>query len=421
MTTTPPPSPATDRSAPLPRCRICTGPVEEFLDLGRQPVSDAFRAPDATDEEFFFRLAVGHCTECTMVQLMEEVPRERMFHADYPYHSSGSAVMREHFARTAQHFLTRELTGDDPFIVELGCNDGVMLRIVHQAGVRHLGVEPSAGVGEVARGKGIRVRTAFFEESTAREIAAEDGRADVVYAANTLCHIPYLESIFRGLDALLTDGGVFVFEDPYLGDIIERASFDQIYDEHFYFFTARSVSALAKRHGFELVDVERLTVHGGEVRYTLARRGARTVSPAVTALLAEEVRRGLTDPATLFAFAERVAAIRGQLTTLLHKLREAGHHVVAYGATAKSATVANYCGIGPDLVSYVTDTTPAKQGRLTPGSHIPVVGPERFSNPYPDYALLFAWNHAEEIMSKEKEFRAAGGKWILYVPDVHLV
>ncbi|MFE9643726.1 methyltransferase domain-containing protein [Streptomyces sp. NPDC006365] len=328
--------------------------------------------------------------------------------------------MREHFARTAQHFLTRELTGDDPLIVELGCDDGVMLRTVREAVIRHLGVEPSAGVGEVARAKGIRVRTAFFEESTAREITAEDGRADVVYAANTLCHIPYLESIFRGLDALLTDGGVFVFEDPYLGDIIERTSFDHIYDEHFYFFTAHSVSALAERHGFQLVDAERLAVHGGQVRYTLARKGARTASAAVAALLAEEVRRGLTDPITLSAFAERVTAIRGQLTALLHKLREEGRRVAAYGATAKSATVANHCGIGPDLISFVTDTTPAKQGRLTPGSHIPVVGPERFADPHPDYALLFAWNHAEEIMSREQEFRAAGGKWILYVPDVHL-
>ncbi|WP_217710570.1 class I SAM-dependent methyltransferase [Streptomyces sp. NA04227] len=400
---------------------MCGGALREFLDLGRQPVSDAFRAPDATDEEFFFRLAVGHCTECTMVQLLEEVPREKMFHADYPYHSSGSSVMREHFTRTARHFLDCELTGEDSFLVELGCNDGVMLRTVHEAGVRHLGVEPSAGVGEVARGKGIRVRTAFFEESTAREIAAEDGRADVVYAANTLCHIPYLDSIFRGLDAVLTGGGVFVFEDPYLGDIVERASFDQIYDEHFYFFTARSVAALAARHGFELVDVERLTVHGGEVRYTLARKGARPVAEAVGALLAEETERGLTEPATLDAFATRVAAIRDQLIALLVKLKEEGHSVVAYGATAKSATVANYCGIGPDLIPFVTDTTPAKQGKLTPGSHLPVVTPDRFASPYPDYALLFAWNHAEEIMSKESAFRASGGKWILYVPDVHLV
>ncbi|MFF9472744.1 methyltransferase domain-containing protein [Streptomyces roseolus] len=402
-------------------CRICEGPVKEFLDLGRQPLSDAFPEPGGTEGEFFFRLAVGLCASCTMVQLVEEVPREKMFREDYPYHSSGSSVMRAHFEATARRFLETELTGPDPFVVEIGCNDGVMLRTVSDAGVRHLGVDPSAGVAEVAREKGVRVRTAFFEEATALDIAATEGRADLVYAANTLCHIPYLDSIFRGLDALLKPDGVFVFEDPYLGEIVDRTSFDQIYDEHFYFFTARSVQAMARGFGFELVDVERLPVHGGEVRYTVARRGARTPSDAVDALLVEEETRRLADPATLDRFADAVARTRDELVALLERLRDEGRRVVAYGATAKSATVANYCGFGPDLIAYVTDTTPAKQNRLTPGSHIPVRGPEAFSAPYPDYALLFAWNHAEEIMAKEEDFRAAGGRWILYVPDVHLV
>ncbi|MFE0794431.1 methyltransferase domain-containing protein [Streptomyces mutabilis] len=402
-------------------CRVCAGPLTEFLDLGTQPNSDAFPRPDETDGEFFFRLAVGRCASCTMVQLMEEVPRERMFHRDYPYHSSGSSVMREHFENTARLLLATEATGPDPFVVEIGCNDGVMLATVGAAGVRHLGVDPSQGVADEARAKGVRVRTAFFEESTALGIAADDGRADVVYAANTLCHIPYLDSVFRGLDALLKPDGVFVFEDPYLGEIVERTSFDQIYDEHFYFFTARSVRNLARRHGFELVDVARLPVHGGEVRYTLARRGTRVPTPAVAELLAEEESRALADPAMLERFAADVRRTREELVALLTELRGQGRRVVAYGATAKSATVANYCGIGPDLVSAVYDTTPAKQGRLTPGSHIPVHPSEAFGAPYPDYALLFAWNHAEEIMAKEREFRAGGGRWILYTPAVHVL
>ncbi|OSC71056.1 SAM-dependent methyltransferase [Streptomyces sp. 4F] len=402
-------------------CRVCAGPLTEFLDLGTQPNSDAFPRPDETDGEFFFRLAVGRCGSCTMVQLMEEVPRERMFHRDYPYHSSGSSVMREHFENTARLLLATEATGPDPFVVEIGCNDGVMLATVGAAGVRHLGVDPSQGVADEARAKGVRVRTAFFEESTALGIAADEGRADVVYAANTLCHIPYLDSVFRGLDALLQPDGVFVFEDPYLGEIVERTSFDQIYDEHFYFFTARSVRSLARRHGFELVDVARLPVHGGEVRYTLARRGTRVPTPAVTELLAEEESRALADPATLERFAADVRRTREELVALLTELRGQGRRVVAYGATAKSATVANYCGIGPDLVSAVYDTTPAKQGRLTPGSHIPVHPSEAFGDPYPDYALLFAWNHAEEIMAKEREFRAGGGRWILYTPAVRVL
>lgn len=410
---TPPPS--------ITGCRVCAGPLREFLDLGRQPVSDAFRLPGATDEEFLFRLAVGLCQHCTMVQLMSEVPRERMFHEDYPYCSSGSQVMRAHFEQTARWLLQTELSGPSPFIIEIGCNDGVMLATISDAGVRHLGVEPSGAVADVAAGLGVRVRKAFFEEATACDIAASHGPADVVYAANTLCHVPYLDSVFRGLDAVLAPAGVFVFEDPYLGDIVDRTSFDQIYDEHFYLFTARSVRGVARRFGFDLVDVQRLPVHGGEVRYTLARQGWREPTSAVTALLADEAAARLGDLNTFERFAARAGRIRDDLTALLHRLRSDGSRVVGYGATAKSATVANFCGIGPESVAFVCDTTPAKQGRLTPGSHIPVLGPEAFADPYPDYALLFAWNHAEEIMAKERAFRDAGGRWILYVPDVTII
>ncbi|MBB5958556.1 methylation protein EvaC [Saccharothrix tamanrassetensis] len=404
------------------RCRVCGGTVHEFFDFGRQPLSDAFLRPDADfGDEFFFRLATGVCESCTMVQLMEEVPRDRMFHEDYPYHSSGSAVMRNHFEQLAKRFLATELTGDDPFIVEVGCNDGIMLKAVAEAGVRHLGVEPSGGVADLAATKGIKVRKSFFEEATAAEIVADEGRADVIYAANTLCHIPYMESILNGVTALLKPTGVFVFEDPYLGDIIERTSFDQVYDEHFFFFSAQSVQAMASRFGLELVDVERIGVHGGEVRYSLAPAGRRTPTPEVAALVAEEKEREIADLATLKAFGARVLKIRDDLTSLLEKLRGEGKRVVGYGATAKSATVTNLCGIGPELVEFVCDTTPAKQGRVTPGAHIPVRESAAFSQPYPDYALLFAWNHAEEVMAKEQEFRDRGGKWILYVPDVRIV
>ncbi|WP_164414845.1 class I SAM-dependent methyltransferase [Streptomyces salinarius] len=404
------------------QCRVCGGSVDEFFDFGRQPLSDAFLPLDADfEKEFFFRLAVGLCQECTMVQLMEEVPRDRMFHEEYPYVSSGSAYMREHFEGLAKRLLSTELTAEDPFVVELGCNDGVMLKAMAEAGVRHLGVEPSGGVADLAAAKGVRVRKSFFEESAAREIEAEDGRADVIYAANTLCHIPYMQSILAGVRALLKPTGVFVFEDPYLGDIVERSSFDQIYDEHFFFFTARSVQRMAELNGLELVDVERLTVHGGEVRYTLAPAGRRTPSDAVAELLRTERENKLAELATLQGFGASVLKIREDLVALLTRLREEGRTVVGYGATAKSATVTNLCGITPELVSFVCDTTPAKQGRLTPGTHIPVRTPEDFSATYPDYALLFAWNHAEEIMAKEQAFREAGGRWILYVPDVRIV
>jgi methylation protein EvaC len=405
----------------MSNCRICGGPVREFFDFGKQPLSDAFPRPEDVEKEFLFRLAVGMCGSCTMVQQLEEVPRDRMFHEDYPYYSSSSSRMRRHFESTAEHLIKTELTGDDPFVVEIGSNDGVMLKTFNKANVRHLGVEPSGQVAALAQAAGTRVRTDFFEESTAADIAATEGQADLVFAANTICHIPYLPSIFQGLDGLLKPHGVFVFEDPYLGDIIEQCSFDQIYDEHFYLFTARSVQAAARRFGFDLVDVERLSVHGGEVRYTLARTGRRPPTAAVAQLLAEEDTRALADLTTFERFGTKIKRVCGDLLEMLQTLRAEGRAVVGYGATAKSATVTNYCGIGPDLVSCVYDTTPAKQGRLMPGSHIPVRPASHLSAPYPDYALLFAWNHAEEIMVKEHAFHEAGGRWILYVPTVHLV
>ncbi|WP_394621983.1 methyltransferase domain-containing protein [Lentzea sp. JNUCC 0626] len=402
-------------------CHVCAGVVREFVDFGSQPLSDAFVQPGDPAGDFRFRLAVGVCESCTMVQLMSEVPRDRMFHHDYPYLSSGSRFMREHFAALAEKLRREELTGPAPFVVEIGCNDGVMLESFAADGVHHLGVEPSGGVAERAAAKGVRVRNTFFDEPTAVEILAEHGPADVVFAANTLCHIPYIGSILRGVAALLSPGGVFVFEDPYFADIVERNSFDQIYDEHFFFFTVRSVQHMALMHGLELVDVERLPVHGGELRYTLARKGTRAVSLAVTDLAAQEERSGLTSPETLAGFASNVARIRTDLVELLRSLRAEGKTVVGYGATAKSATVLNFCGIGPELIPFICDTSVTKQGRVTPGSHIPVRPPDAFADPYPDYAVLFAWNHAEEILAKEIGFRESGGRWIRYVPDVHIV
>ncbi|APU15520.1 C-methyltransferase C-terminal domain/Methyltransferase domain [Actinoalloteichus sp. GBA129-24] len=356
-----------------------------------------------------------------MVQLIDEMPQELRYHAEYRYHASGSAGHRRHFAENARRLLATELTGRDPFIVEIGSNDGVLLASIAQAGIRHLGVEPSATVAEVAESKGVQVLRAFFDERTAEAIRSGHGMADVVFGANTICHIAHIDSVLRGVDALLAPHGVFVFEEPYLGTVIEGTAFDQIYDEHVLYFSVTSVQAMAAHFGFELVDVEPTPLHGGEIRYTLARVGARAVQPSVPRMIGEELTRKLTDPATFERFGRTVERIREDLVTLLTRLRAAGKRVVGYGAPGKCATVTNYCDIRPDLVPFVCDSTPAKQGRLVPGSHLPVRPPAAFSDPYPDYALLFAWNHADEIMAKEQDFRAGGGQWIRYVPEVHIV
>lgn len=402
------------------QCRVCGGELQPFLDLGPQPLSNHF-APSADPDGYRFRLEVGGCAECTMVQLIHEVPRELMFREDYPYLSSGSVHMGEHFRAAAQWGLAHELTGNDPFAVELGCNDGVFLKHIAAAGVRHLGVEPSAEVAQRAAEHGIDVRVDFFDEDLAREIRAKSGPADLIFAANTLCHIPYISSVLDGVEALLADSGVFVFEDPYLGDILRSTSFDQIYDEHFFYFSAHSVRAMARRSGLELVDVVPLTVHGGELRYTLARAGARAPSEAVAHVIEAEERDGVTDPGRLAEFAGAVRAVADDLVSFLRAARDRGDRVVGFGATAKSATVLNYCGIGPDLISVIYDSSPTKQGRVTPGTHIPVVPSDRFGEDDARFVVLFAWNHAQEIMARESALAETGRRWVLYVPTVQLV
>lgn len=404
-----------------PKCRLCGSAVHKVLDLGRQPVSNAFVRPEDASRVPFYQLEVGLCTSCTMVQQLNAVPPNEMYRADYPYRASGSSLIRRHGEDVARHIIQTCPGGRDRFVVEVGSNDGVMLKTVSNAGMRHLGVDPAAEAGEVARRQGINVRTDFFNESTAAKIREEHGPAHIIYSANTISHISYLDSIFRGVDLLLATNGLFVIEDRYLGDILKCVYFDQIYDEHIYLFSVRSVQALAARFGLELVDAQHLDLHGGTIRYTIAHAGVQDPTPNVGALLAQEAVAGIADEATFARFSDHIGRIRTDLVRLLSDLHSDGARVVGYGATSRSATVMNFCHIGPDLIPIVCDSTPEKQGRLTPGSKIPVCSPEAFTDPYPDYALLFAWNHAEEIMAKEKLFREKGGRWILYAPEVHLV
>jgi len=402
-------------------CRICQGDYEPFISFGEMPIANGFLTQDQFDDEYFFEMQTGFCSNCKMVQLVEQPDREKMFHQNYAFFSSTSKYMAQHFKVFADSIYNENLKSFDPFVVELGSNDGIMLQNFSQRGIRHLGIEPSTNVAKVAIQKGIQTTSEFFDETLAEKIVSEQGKADAILAANVMCHIPNLHSVAAGVKALLKQGGIFAFEDPYLGDIVEKTSYDQIYDEHAYYFSVASINFIFQTHGMEIVDVIPQKVHGGSMRYVIAHQNTRQISPAVADQCLEEKRLGLHLPETFEKLRNNINNSRTKLMEMLTDFKKQNKRVVGYAATSKSTTVTNFCGISPDLVEYISDTTPIKQGKYSPGMHIPVRPHEDFCNNYPEYALLFGWNHAEEIMANEQEFLRSGGKWIIYVPEVGIL
>jgi methylation protein EvaC len=385
------------------------------------PIANGFLTKDQFNNEYFFELKVGFCPNCTMVQLAEIVNREKMFHKDYAFFSSTSAFMGLHFQKFAEMVIKKYLQSPDPLVVEIGSNDGILLQHFAKHGIRHLGIEPSANVAQIARDKGIHTICEFFDQKIAHKIVEEYGQVDVFLAANVMCHIPYLHSVVEGIRILLKPKGIVIFEDPYLGDIIEKISYDQIYDEHAFYFTLTSISYLFSLYDLEVVDVQVQNVHGGSMRYFIAHRGVYPISLAVAVQKEKEYQLSLQKPSTFDTFRRKIEQSRYELMSLLYDLKQQGKRVVGYAATSKSTTIINYCGITQDILEYISDTTPIKQGKYSPGAHIPIRPYDDFKANYPDYALLFGWNHAEEIMTKEQPFRAAGGKWIVYVPKVQVI
>jgi methylation protein EvaC len=389
------------------------------IDFGRQPLGNGFLLPDQFEDEHFFPMRVGFSDKSMMLQLIDQPAPELMFHENYAFLSGTSKHMEQHFRELAQQLMgSKCLDNDDPFVVELGCNDGIMLKNFAQSNVRHLGIEPAKNVATIANGKGVRTLSEFFTESVAQRILESDGQADAIIAANVLCHIPDIRNVIAGIRALLKPTGVLVFEDPYLGDVISKTSYDQVYDEHVFLFSGHSVQYLFGLYDMELIDVQPQKTHGGSMRYHLAQTGAYLVQESVSKILENEKKLGLNRASSFCDFSRKVEQSRVDLVSLLQDLKSQGKRIAGYGATSKSTTILNYCNIGPDLIEFISDTTPIKQGKFTPGMHIPVKPYDTFVANPPDYAVLFAWNHAEEIMAKEHGFMEGGGRWIVHVPKV---
>lgn len=395
--------------------------VEPFLDLDRTTLANKFLASDEIGApEPRHPLVVGFCHACSHVQLTHLVPPSAMFE-DYLYVSSMSATLTRHLHGLAATLIERYGLGANDLFIDIGCNDGTLLSEAKRRGVRILGIDPAKNLAPLAAKNGVETLVAFFGTNTASRVVADHGQAAVVTATNVFPHIPALDDLVRGLRVVLQPGGVFVAEAHYLGDLLDACAFDTVYHEHCSYWSLHAARRMFQRHGFEVVDIERLPIHHGQMRLFAMRQGEGTPSPAVEALLDEEKRRGMTGIACYHAFARRVEAIRTELRAAFAGFKAEGKRVVGYGAPAKGNTLLSYLGFGPDQMAYIADKSPLKQGRVTPGTHIPVVPPERLVEDQPDYVLLLAWNFADEIMAEQAEYREKGGRFILPVPEVRIV
>ena len=393
---------------------------KEFLDLGKHPIANAFLKKEDFDDEFLFDLKVVFDTESKLVSIKEFVEPEKIFNENYPYTTSNSFPMVKHFKETAE-MLMKEF---NPLtVMEIGSNDGVFLK--NWSNDYTIGVEPCGNFAKITNDLGYQTYNEFWTTGLSEKIK-NDGHVDfdLIYAANCICHIHDLDDTFKAVKNLLHKDGVFVFEDPSLLKILERNSYDQIYDEHPHIFSITALDNILMKNGLKIFRVDNLSVHGGSNRVYVSHLPVHTflrfrpVEISVRENLQREYDFGIDNFQTYEIFSERVNKSKKDLVELLTKLKDEGKRVVSIGATSKSTTVFNYCSIDESLIECITDTTPDKQGLLAPGSHIPVVDRESVNlNDY-DYAFLGAWNFKDVIANKEREFVENGGKFITHVPEV---
>jgi SAM-dependent methyltransferase len=403
-------------------CRICGADgVLPFLDLGKTPLSDGLVRPERLDgPEPRYALEVAFCPSCRIVHILQDVAQEILFPEDYPYFSSYSDHLLAHSRRHALGLVEARGLGADSLVVELASNDGYLLRNFVEAGVPVLGIDPAPNQVRIANEQGVHSICEFFGRDLAARLVGEGQRADVIIANNVCAHVPDLNGFVAGMAHLLRPGGLITVENPYVRDLIDHCEFDTIYHEHLYYHSCTGWMGLAERHGLHLNHVEYFPeLHGGTLRWHLSHEPGR--SPAVDAYLAEEQRVGLDRFDYYAGFAQRVEQLRTDLLALVRDLRAQGKVIAAYGAAAKGSTMLNYVGLGTDLVDFVVDRNPHKQGLHMPGTHQPILPVEALVERQPDYTLILAWNFRDEIMRQQQAYADAGGRFIVPVPTPEVV
>lgn len=402
-------------------CRSCgSSDGRLVLDLGTQPLANNLLAPeDLGKPEPLFPLRVFVCPGCWLLQITDVVPPVQLF-SEYLYFSSFSDAMLHHAEEAVRSYIEKFSIGPEDLVVEIASNDGYLLQYVKAAGIPSVGIEPAGNIAEVARAKGIETIVEFFGEATGQRLADSGRAATLALGNNVFAHVPDINDFVAGIAALLRPTGRAVLEFPYGVDLVDRREFDTIYHEHVFYFSLTPLDPLFKRHGLEIVDVDRIPIHGGSLRLTAARRGAFPASAAVGDLLDEEKEIGVGTLSYYEDFSSQVLAIRRDLRDMVKGLKTRGFDIAAYGASAKGSTMLNFCGIDGELIDFVADRNTYKHGLLTPGMHLPIVPAETLLERMPEYTLLLTWNFVDEILEQQRPYTDAGGRFVVPIPDVRV-
>jgi 2-polyprenyl-3-methyl-5-hydroxy-6-metoxy-1,4-benzoquinol methylase len=402
-------------------CRGCGAKLSlPLIDLGTAPPSNAYlRAEQLSQAEQWVPLKVDVCEQCWLVQTDDYTRADSLFDADYAYFSSFSSSWLAHAEQYVGEMVERFGLTAHSRVVEIAANDGYLLQYVARRGIACLGIEPTRSTAQAAREKGLQIREVFFGEATAQALVAEGWSADLMAANNVLAHVPDINDFLRGFATLLKPTGVATFEFPQLLSLIAGQQFDTLYHEHYSYLSLTAVQTLCQRNGLEVFDVTPLTTHGGSLRVFVQRvDGAQAVQPTVGQQLQAELDAGVKTPQFYAFLAPAAERIKHQLLSFLLKAKAEGKRVVGYGAAAKGNTLLNYAGVKPDLLAWVADANPHKQGKFLPGSRIPVVSTDRIAIEKPDYVLVLPWNLLKEIGEQQSQVHTWGGRFVIAVPEL---
>jgi SAM-dependent methyltransferase len=405
------------------KCRFCAAPLNEvFLDLGSAPPSNAFLTTEALNApEIFYPLKLFTCGTCFLVQVDEVQSHTQLFASDYVYFSSFSRSWLAHAERFVEQAVARLGLGRDSLVMEIASNDGYLLQYISARGIPCLGIEPTSGTAHVAREKCIETIERFFGRSFASEFVRERRPVDLIVANNVLAHVPDLNDFVAGLALALAPEGTITVEFPHLMELVAQCQFDTVYHEHFSYFSLHTVRAIFAAHGLRIWDVEQLATHGGSLRLWAAHQNSRhEETPAVAGLLALEANAGMRELDYYRGFQGEANAVKNDLLEFLLTQRRARRKVAAYGAAAKGNTLLNYAGVKPDLLPYVVDASPHKQGRYLPGSRIEVVAEARLRADQPEFVIILPWNLKQEITEQLAYIRDWGGQFVTAVPHLEV-